>query len=99
MDEQQEKKIYNNYRAMMKKRNKTNGNHSGYPSYWRQLAREACVNRYNVSYQEVKRIVAKYDVINGITHEKQPAQNNRLNKPEHYVPHPEKFAHKWPARF
>lgn len=98
MDEQQELKIYNNYRAMMKKRNKTNGSNSGYPSYWRQLAREACVNRYNVSYQEVKRIVAKYDEINGITHEKQPVQNNRLNKPEQHVPHPGKFAHKWPAR-
>lgn len=98
MDEQQELKIYKNYRAMMKKRNKTNSSNSGYPSYWRQLAREACVNRYNVSYEEVKLIVAKYDEINGITHEPLPARSNRLNKPEQHVPHPEKFAHRWPTR-
>lgn len=69
MDEKQELKIYKNYRAMMKGRRKT-----GYPAGWRQLARKQCVERYNVSYQEVKRIVKKYDEINNITHEKQPVR-------------------------
>lgn len=91
MDEQQELKIYKNYRAMMKKRNKSGG---GYPSYWKQLAREACVKRYNVSFQEVKRIVAKYDELNGITHEKQPPVHNSWNNPHDHIPQPEKFPEK-----
>lgn len=95
MDEQQEIKIYKNYRAMMKKRNKGSSK-NGYPSYWRQLAREACVKRYNVSYQEVKRIVEKYDAINGITHEKSDSARNSINKPEEYVPQYGKFSHLFP---
>lgn len=93
MDEQQEIKIYKNYRAMMAKRNKSGG---GYPSYWRQLAREACVKRYNVSYQEVKRIVAKHDAINGITHDTSDSGRNNFNNPQDHVPHFEKFAHRFP---
>lgn len=93
MDEKQEIRIYKNYRAMMKKRNKSGG---GYPSYWKQLAREACVKRYNVSYQEVKRIVEKHDAINGITHEKSDSAYNSINKPQDHVPHSEKFPHLYP---
>lgn len=97
MDEQQEINIYKNYRSMMKKRNKVRkGTNAGYPSYWRQLAREACVKRYGVSYQEVKRIVAKYDAINGITHEKQePSYSMPFNNPQNHVPQPHKFEDKW----
>jgi hypothetical protein len=91
MDEQQEIKIYKNYRAMMKKRNKSGG---GYPSYWRQLAREACVKRYNISFQEVKRIVEKHDALNGITHEKTDAEHNSPNNLQNHIPHPEKFLNK-----
>lgn len=73
MNDELELKIYKNYRAMMSKRVKS----SGYPAHLRQLARKACVNRYNVSYKEVKRIVAKYDEVNGITHERpRPAPKN-----------------------
>jgi hypothetical protein len=97
MDEKQEIKIYKNYRAMMKKRNKSNG---GYPAYWKQAAREACVKRYNVSFQEVKRIVEKYDAINGITHEKQPdPAYNPVNNPQDHVPHFENFPHLMPKIF
>lgn len=93
MDETQELKIYKNYRAMMKKRNRVQKNtNNGYPAYWRQLAREACVERYNVSYQEVKRIVAKYDAINGITHEKQEnSYQMPFNNPQDHIPQPHKF--------
>lgn len=93
MDEKLEIQIYNNYRAMMKKRNKTGG---GYPAYWKQAARVACVERYNVSFQEVKRIVAKYDEINGVTHEKQPAEYNPVNRPQDHVPHYQNFPHLMP---
>lgn len=95
MDEKQELKIYKNYRAMMKKRNKSGG---GYPSYWKQLAREACVKRYNVSFQEVKRIVEKYDAINGITHEKSDSARNGFNNPQDHVPHYTKFPHLYPPK-
>lgn len=88
MSNELELKIYKNYRAMMKKRNKSN---NGYPSHWRQLAREACVNRYNVSFAEVKRIVAKYDIINGITHEKTSSSYNPPNNLQNHIPSPEKF--------
>lgn len=90
MDEKQETRIYKNYRAMMKKRNKVSG---GYPSYWRQAARKACVERYNVSFQEVKRIVAKYDEINGITHEHTFSAHNSINNPQNHVPHYADFPH------
>lgn len=76
MDEKLELKIYKNYRAVMKKRNKVGG---GYPSYWKQYGRKVTVERYNVSYQEVKRIVAKYDEIYGITHEKSISHYNQPN--------------------
>ena len=95
MDENLEIKIYKNYRAMMKKRNKSGG---GYPAYWKQLAREACVKRYNISFQEVKRIVAKYDEINGITHEKSESAHNSFNKPQDHVPHFENFSHLMPKK-
>lgn len=88
MSEGQELKIYKNYRATMKKRNSVGG---GYPSYWRQLARKNCVERYNVSYKEVKRIVAKYDAVYEITHEKQEAEHNPFNKPQDHVPNIEEF--------
>lgn len=91
MDEQLEIKIYKNYRAMVTSRPR----HVGFPAYYRQLAREACVNRYNISYKEVKRIVAKHDVINGITHEKQPSRPLYFNKPWNHIPQPEKFEHIW----
>lgn len=90
MDNELELKIYKNYRAMMKKRNKGSAK-NGYPSYWRQLAREACVNRYNVSFAEVKRIVAKYDAVNGITHEKTNSAHNSPNNLQNHIPQPEKF--------
>lgn len=67
MDEQLEIKIYKNYRAVMRKKI------GGFPAIDRQRARKACVERYGVSYKEVKRIVEKHDAINGITHEKQDA--------------------------
>ena len=71
MDEQQvseelELKIYKNYRAALRK---DRYRHYGYPARSRQFARKVCVDRYGVSFKEVKRIVAKYDAINGITHE------------------------------
>jgi hypothetical protein len=94
MDEKQEVKIYKNYRAMMKKRNKVGG---GYPSYWKQAARKACVERYNVSFQEVKRIVAKYDEINGITHEHSYSAHNSVNNPQDHVPHYQNFPHLMPS--
>lgn len=90
MDEKQEIRIYKNYRAVMKKRNKVGG---GYPSYWRQVARKACVERYNVSFQEVKRIVAKYDEINGLTHEKSHSAHNSVNNPQDHVPNYQNFPH------
>jgi hypothetical protein len=96
MDEKQEIQIYKNYRAVMKKRNKTGG---GYPSYWKQFAREACVKRYNVSFQEVKRIVEKHDAINGITHEKQPAEYNPVNRHQDHVPHFQNLPHLMPKAF
>ncbi|MBC9704900.1 MAG: hypothetical protein H9W81_07970 [Enterococcus sp.] len=91
MDEKLELKIYKNYRAKVTSRPR----YVGFPAYYRQLAREACVKRYNVSYKEVKRIVAKYDAINGITHEKQPNPNIYFNNPNWHVPEPHKFEHKW----
>lgn len=95
VDEKQEIKIYKNYRAMMKKRNKVGG---GYPSYWKQAARKACVERYNVSFQEVKRIVAKYDEINGITHEHSYSAHNSVNNPQDHVPHYQNFPHLMPNK-
>lgn len=91
MDEHQELKIYKNYRAMVRKRRKQGCANAGYPAYWKQLARKACVERYNVSYQEVKRIVAKFDEINGITHEKQESQHNPPNNLQNHIPYPEQF--------
>lgn len=96
MDEKQEIQIYKNYRAMMKKRNKNGG---GYPSYWRQAARKACVERYSVSFQEVKRIVEKYDAINGVTHDKSESARNSVNNPQDHVPHFQNFPHLMPKSF
>lgn len=96
MDEKLEIQIYNNYRAMMKKRNKTGG---GYPAYWKQAARVACVERYNVSFKEVKRIVEKHDAINGITHEKQPAEHNPVNNHQARFTYSQNFPHLMPTSF
>ena len=91
MDEQLEIKIYKNYRRAVTSRPRG----AGFPAYARQLAREACVKRYNISYKEVKRIVAKHDAINGITHEKQPNPPLYFNKPWEHIPQPAKFEHIW----
>ena len=65
MEEQQEIKIYKNYRAALRT-HRSRG--EGYPARARQFARKVTVERYGVSYAEVKGIVRKYDAINGITH-------------------------------
>ena len=78
LTEKQQLSIYNNYRAQMKSFNRLRkATNVGYPAYWRNLARKQCVERYNVSFAQVKAIVQKFDAVNGITHEKQPDQRNR----------------------
>lgn len=88
MDEQLEVKIYKNYKAFMKNRPKDRGDseyhdddwHSGDPASWRQKAREVCVKRYNVSHQEVKRIVAKHDEI------RREAEKKKAKRPSrHFI--------------
>jgi trimethylamine:corrinoid methyltransferase-like protein len=75
LTEKLQEKIYKNYRASMKAYGKIRkGSNVGYPAHWRNQARKMCVERYNVSFAQVKEIVVKFDAIHGITHEKQPVQ-------------------------
>lgn len=92
MDEQLEQKIYKNYKAFMKNRPRDAGDseyhdsnwHDGDPATWRQKAREACVKRYSVSFQEVKRIVAKHGQITRVE-EKEKQRRTRVAKWERAV--------------
>lgn len=61
-----ELKIYNNYRAALSSYSRLDFSHA---AQRRQKARQVTVDRYNVPFAEVKRIVAEYDALNGVTHE------------------------------
>lgn len=58
-----EDKIYKNYRAALAAQK----DHRA--AARRQAARKMTVERYNVSYAQVKEIVARHDALTGITHE------------------------------
>jgi len=64
-----EVRVYNNYRAVLRTFKKQYGSRDSRAAARRQEARKQTVERYNVPFAEVKRIVAKYDLINGVTHE------------------------------
>jgi hypothetical protein len=66
IDEALELRVYNNYRAAVTSFSRYS---EARAAEKRQYARKVTVERYNVPFAEVKRIVAKYDAINGVTHE------------------------------
>lgn len=75
-----ELKVYSNYRAMATKR--LGG---GDPVYTKQEVRDACVKRYNIPYGELKRIIAKYRILDNPV---APPKNNRpawVNNPQEHV--------------
>jgi hypothetical protein len=80
MDTIQETRIYKNYRNVLKAENRHKENHA---AQRRQRARKATVERYNISYVDLKTIIAKHDQINGITHEHTPDYLNELEYMEH----------------
>ena len=67
-----EVRVYNNYRAVLRSFKNQYGSRDSRAAARRQEARKQTVERYNVPFAEVKRIVAKYDLINGVTHEHTP---------------------------
>lgn len=64
-----EKRVYQAYRLTLKQLKKAANGSSCRAADRRNRARQVVVTRYNVSFQEVKRIVAKFDALNNITHE------------------------------
>jgi hypothetical protein len=78
-DVQQEQRVYNFYRSVLRAERRKGTTVD--PSYSdirpraaarRQTARKLTVEHYNIPFGEVKRIVSKLDVNNGITHEHTP---------------------------
>lgn len=67
LDEAFETKVYRNYRAALKSIRSSNSARP-YAAGCRQFARRVTVERYGVTYAEVKRIVADHDAAAGITH-------------------------------
>lgn len=65
MDAQFEDRVYNNYRAAMRRYRSRSYAHT--PAL-RQRARAATATRYNVSYADVKRIVARFDEARGVAY-------------------------------
>lgn len=63
MDTDLERRVYNNYRAAL------TAQVGGMAADRRQRARQLTVERYNVPYTEVKRIVKSMDEAHGVTHE------------------------------
>lgn len=66
IDEALELRVYNNYRAAVTSFSRYS---EARAAEKRQYARKVTVERYNVPFAEVKRIVAKFDAKNGVTHE------------------------------
>lgn len=78
-DAQQEQRVYNFYRSVLKSERRKGMTVD--PSYSdirpraaarRQTARKRTVEHYNIPFGEVKRIVSKLDKANGITHDHTP---------------------------
>lgn len=72
MDTNLELRIYNNYRAALAAENRAwKENHAwknDHAAQRRNAARKITVERYKVSFAEVKRIVNEQDALKGITH-------------------------------
>lgn len=73
-----EEQVYNNYRASLRRANKGSGDRNSRAAQRRQSARKLTVERYGVSFAEVKRIVAKFDGLNGVTHDHTPQYSRQL---------------------
>lgn len=65
--------VYNAYRLALRANRRNANGSSCRAAERRNNARKAVVVRYNVSFQDVKSIVAEYDALNGVTHEHSPA--------------------------
>jgi hypothetical protein len=66
-----EERVYAKYRHMIKAFNKgRRHSRNGFPAGHRNDARKVCVETFDISFQEVKRIIAEQDARHGITHEK-----------------------------
>lgn len=61
-----DEKVYQNYRAVVTSFPRS----GGYPAQGRQAARQAVVEKFGISFAEVKRIVKEQDAVHGITHDK-----------------------------
>jgi hypothetical protein len=70
MDTMQETRIYKNYRAALASLTANTSDSFTHAAQRRQSARKVTVDRYNVPYAELKRIISTHDTVNGITHEK-----------------------------
>lgn len=57
-----EQQVYRHYRNMLRLQR------GGHAAQRRQAARKLTVDRYNVTYVDVKRIVAEQDALNGVVH-------------------------------
>lgn len=75
MDTAQETTIYKNYRAVLAFNKLHRLNHA---AQRRQSARQTIVARYDIPFAELKALIAKHDLLEGITHEKGPDYQNQL---------------------
>lgn len=63
--------VYNNYRAVLRKVTssaRAHGDRNTRMATCRQHARQLTAERYNLSYRELKDIIARHDEQNGISH-------------------------------
>lgn len=73
LTEELEERVYKAYRLTLKSFRRESNGSTCRAAERRNRARKVVVERYNVSFQDIKRIIAKYDNINGVTHPDDPA--------------------------
>lgn len=86
-----EERIYNAYRLTLRSLRRSDSDRTCRAADRRNRARKAVVDRYNVSFQQVKAIVAKFDEFKNIEHPDDPnylIRLNFLNAREEYRKHP-----------
>ncbi len=74
-----EERIYNAYRLALRSFRRADNGSTCRAADRRNRARKVVVDRYNVSFQQVKAIVAKFDELKNIEHPDDPNYLVRLN--------------------
>lgn len=82
MDTQREIQIYNNYRSALTAINRCKGDHA---AQRRNSARKITVDRYNVSFADLKRIIREQDEARGVTHEHPAGYALELERENEYA--------------